>query len=79
MIDKLIGLSLRYRVIVIALAAAFLVWGGFVLRDVPLDVLPDLRRIAAAIEQDGRTNGHDSGGRARNGSHGNGVAGDVSD
>jgi len=53
MIDKLIGWSLRYRVIVIALAAAFLVWGGFALRDVPLDVLPDLSAPTVTILVEG--------------------------
>lgn len=53
MIDKLIGWSLRYRVIVIALAAAFLVWGGFSLRDVPLDVLPDLSAPTVTILVEG--------------------------
>src|SRR5260221_2179878 len=53
MIDKLIGWSLRYRVIVIALAATFLVWGGFALRDVPLDVLPDLSAPTVTILVEG--------------------------
>src|ERR1700710_2566573 len=53
MIDKLIGWSLRYRVIVIALAAAFLVWGGFALRDVPLDVPPDLSAPTVTILVEG--------------------------
>ena len=53
MIDKLIGWSLRYRVIVIALAAAFLVWGVFVLRTVPLDVLPDLSAPTVTILVEG--------------------------
>src|SRR5690242_19005356 len=53
MIDKLIGWSLRYRVIVVALAAAFLVWGGFSLRDVPLDVLPDLSAPTVTILEAG--------------------------
>jgi len=53
MIDKLIGWSLRYRVIVIALTAAFLVWGGFALRDVPLDVLPDLSAPTVTILVEG--------------------------
>src|SRR5712691_11284095 len=53
MIDNLIGWSLRYRVIVIALAAAFLCWGGFVLRDVPLDVLPDLSAPTVTILVEG--------------------------
>jgi CzcA family heavy metal efflux pump len=54
MIDKLIGWSLRYRVIVIALAAAFLIWGGLALRDVPLDVLPDLSAPTVTILVEGR-------------------------
>ena len=53
MIDRLIGWSLRYRVMVIALAAAFLVWGGFALRDVPLDVLPDLSAPTVTILVEG--------------------------
>src|SRR5580765_6050392 len=53
MIDKLIGWSLRYRVIVIALAVAFLGWGGYVLRDVPLDVLPDLSAPTVTILVEG--------------------------
>src|SRR5215470_7266209 len=54
MIDKLISWSLRYRVIVIALAAAFLVWGGYALRDTPLDVLPDLSAPTVTILVEGR-------------------------
>ena len=54
MIDKLIGWSIRYRVIVIALAVAFLIWGGFVLRDVPLDVLPDLTAPMVTVLVEGR-------------------------
>ena len=53
MIDKLIGWSLRYRVVVIALAAAFLCWGGFALRQVPLDVLPDLSAPTVTILVEG--------------------------
>jgi CzcA family heavy metal efflux pump len=54
MIDKLIRWSLQYRVVVIALAAAFLGWGAFVLRDVPLDVLPDLSAPTVTILAEGR-------------------------
>src|SRR6266700_692160 len=53
MIDKLIGWSLRYRTVVIALALAFLGWGGFVLRDVPLDVLPDVSAPTVTILVEG--------------------------
>ena len=53
MIDKLIGWSLRYRVLVITLAAAFLGWGAYVLRDMPLDVLPDLSAPTVTILVEG--------------------------
>ncbi|MBI1895285.1 MAG: efflux RND transporter permease subunit [Acidobacteria bacterium] len=42
MIDHLIHWSLRNRAVVIFMAAALLAWGGYALRDMPLDVLPDL-------------------------------------
>src|SRR5215813_6061076 len=54
MIDKIIRWSLRYRVIVIALALAFFGWGAFVLRDMPLDVLPDLSAPTVTIIVEGR-------------------------
>lgn len=54
MIDKLIAWSLRYRVFVIAIAVAFLVWGGLALRDVPLDVLPDLSAPTVTVIVEGR-------------------------
>ena len=54
MIDNVIRWSLRYRVIVIALALAFLGWGAFVLRDMPLDVLPDLSAPTVTIIVEGR-------------------------
>jgi CzcA family heavy metal efflux pump len=53
MIDKLIGWSLRYRTLVIALAAAFLGWGIYVLRDIPLDVLPDVSAPTVTILVEG--------------------------
>src|SRR3954451_2169881 len=42
MIDSLIRWSLRNRAIVLALGAAFLVWGGYTIANMPVDVLPDL-------------------------------------
>ena len=42
MIDGLIRWSLRHRTSVLALAAAFLIWGGWTASRIPLDVLPDL-------------------------------------
>jgi CzcA family heavy metal efflux pump len=54
MIDNVIRWSLRYRVIVIALALAFFGWGAFVLYDMPLDVLPDLSAPTVTIIVEGR-------------------------
>src|SRR5262245_29888049 len=54
MIDALIRWSLQYRTVVIALAAAFLIWGGLAVRDVPLDVLPDLSAPTVTILVEGR-------------------------
>ena len=42
MIDGLIRWSLQHRATVVAMAAAFLVWGGWTATRIPLDVLPDL-------------------------------------
>jgi Cu/Ag efflux pump CusA len=42
MIDHLIRWSLKNRALVLALAAGFLAWGGYVLSTIPVDVLPDL-------------------------------------
>jgi CzcA family heavy metal efflux pump len=53
MIDRLIHWSLRYRTVVIALAAAFLGWGAYVLRDIPLDVLPDVSAPTVTILVEG--------------------------
>ena len=53
MIDGLIRWSLRYRGAVLALALAFLGWGAYVLRDMPLDVLPDLSAPTVTILTEG--------------------------
>ncbi len=42
MLNGLIRWSLQHRPLVLALAAAFLAWGGFVATSLPVDVLPDL-------------------------------------
>ena len=42
MIDALIRWSLGHRTIVVAIAAGFLLWGGWTASRIPLDVLPDL-------------------------------------
>ncbi|HLE69977.1 MAG TPA: efflux RND transporter permease subunit [Vicinamibacteria bacterium] len=42
MLDSLIRSSLEHRLVVLALALAFLVYGGFVAARMPVDVFPDL-------------------------------------
>jgi Cu/Ag efflux pump CusA len=49
MIDALIRWSLAHRPVVVALAAAFLVWGGWTASRIPLDVLPDLTAPTVTI------------------------------
>ena len=49
MIDALIRWSLAHRAIVVALAAAFLAWGGWTATRIPLDVLPDLTAPTVTI------------------------------
>ena len=49
MIDGLIRWSLGHRAIVVALAGAFLVWGGWTAPRIPLDVLPDLTAPTVTI------------------------------
>jgi CzcA family heavy metal efflux pump len=49
MIDKLIRWSLAHRPVVMALAIAFLVWGGWTAARMPLDVLPDLTAPTVTI------------------------------
>src|SRR5512134_1133959 len=49
MIDGLIRWSLGHRAVVVALASAFLVWGGWTAWRIPLDVLPDLTAPAVTI------------------------------
>ena len=49
MLDALIRWSLHHRAVVLFLAAALLIWGGYSIRDVPLDVLPDLTAPTVTI------------------------------
>jgi CzcA family heavy metal efflux pump len=49
MIDGLIRWSLQHRATVLAMAAAFLVWGGWTATRIPLDVLPDLTAPSVTI------------------------------
>ena len=53
MIDALIHWSLRNRLIVIAVAAVFLVWGGYVAARMPVDVLPDLTAPTVTVLVEG--------------------------
>jgi len=49
MIDGLIRWSLSHRPVVVALAGALLVWGGWTASRIPLDVLPDLTAPTVTI------------------------------
>ncbi len=49
MLDALIRWSLHHRMVVLFLAAALLIWGGYSIRDIPLDVLPDLTAPTVTI------------------------------
>jgi CzcA family heavy metal efflux pump len=49
MLDALIRWSLHHRAVVLFLAAALLIWGGYSIRAVPLDVLPDLTAPTVTI------------------------------
>ena len=53
MIDRLIHWSLRNRALVLALAAGFLAWGGYVVSTIPVDVLPDLTAPTVTILVEG--------------------------
>ncbi len=54
MIDALIRWSLRNRGLVLALAAGFLAWGGYVVARMPVDVLPDLTAPTVTVLVEGR-------------------------
>src|SRR5215212_5035897 len=54
MIDGLIRWSLRNRTIVLAFAAAFLLWGGYSISQMPVDVLPDLSAPTVTILVEGK-------------------------
>ena len=49
MIDALIRWSLAHRTVIVAMAAGFLVWGGWTASRIPLDVLPDLTAPTVTI------------------------------
>ena len=49
MLDSLIHWSLHNRAVVLFLAAVLLIWGGYSIREMPLDVLPDLTAPTVTI------------------------------
>jgi CzcA family heavy metal efflux pump len=53
MVDKLIGWSLRNRSLVLALAGALLIWGGYLVSTIPVDVLPDLTAPTVTVLVEG--------------------------
>src|SRR3954470_8327299 len=53
MVDSLICWSIHNRAFVLALAAAFLIWGGYNIAQMPVDVLPDLSAPTVTILVEG--------------------------
>ncbi|MGZ5283492.1 MAG: efflux RND transporter permease subunit, partial [Bacteroidia bacterium] len=55
MFDRIISLSLKNRIFVVAMAALLLVYGTYVLINLPIDVLPDLNRprVTVFLEAEG--------------------------
>ena len=54
MVDGLIRWSLQNRVVVLAGAVAFLVWGGYDSTRIPVDVLPDMTAPTVTVLVEGR-------------------------
>lgn len=49
MLDKIIKLSLTGRLVVVSIAAMIIAYGGYVLKELPVDVFPDLNRPTVNI------------------------------
>jgi len=49
MLDLIIKLALKFRLVVVALVALVVVWGGAALLSLPIDVFPDLNRPTVTI------------------------------
>ena len=54
MFDRIIAFSIRNRLLVVTLAALIVVYGGFVLTQLPVDVFPDLNRPTVTIFTEAR-------------------------
>lgn len=52
MLNKLIEISLQNRVLIIALSVLVIIWGGFVVRDTPIDAFPDLSENQVLVYAD---------------------------
>ncbi|WP_371379121.1 efflux RND transporter permease subunit [Sporomusa aerivorans] len=52
MLNRLIEFSLKNRVIILVLTALVVVWGGFVVRDTPIDAFPDLSENQVLVSAD---------------------------
>ena len=52
MLNKLIEISLKNRVMVIAIAVLVIIWGAFVVRDTPVDAYPDLSENQVLVYAD---------------------------
>ena len=52
MLNKLIEISLKNRVLVIAMSVLLIIWGAFVVRDTPIDAYPDLSENQVLVYAD---------------------------
>jgi HME family heavy-metal exporter len=52
MFQVIVGFSLRHRVFVLIAAAILVVWGAYIARDMPIDLLPEVRQPSVIIVND---------------------------
>lgn len=57
MIDQIIRFALRHRIVVVVLAAAFLVGGGFALGNLAVDAFPDVTNVQVVVATEAPGNG----------------------
>ncbi len=50
MFQTIVSFSLRHRVFVLIAAAVLIAWGGFIARDMPIDLLPEIRQPSVIID-----------------------------